>query len=389
MPVIQPEKRIISEGAKLNLCKQRSAAQASRPTVLSDAEQPADSLQWRGYSRENLFNHDRQRQASQNRNPRHRRHDREFGRRSAQADGLPNVETLLCAVPELQHFARIEAHQVANIDSSSMTFSIWLELGRAIEKAAADPDTAGIVVTHGTDTMEETAWFTHLTAKTQKPIVFTGAMRPATALSADGPLNLLNAVRIAADPKAAGRGVLVALNDVILSARDAMKISPTNAAAFGPNVQGPLGLIAGAEILWLGRPERAFGSETPFSIPKLAALEIPRVDIVYSHADDDGVMVRAACAAGARAIVHAGTGNGSIHCCTDEALADAADAGVLIIRASRVTTGAVTTGLAEWQERGYVPAGTLTPQKARVLAQLVVAEYGQVQSALAEAFSKY
>ena len=300
-----------------------------------------------------------------------------------------NVETLLCAVPELQYFARIEAHQIANIDSSSMTFSIWLELGRAIEKAAADPDTAGIVVTHGTDTMEETAWFTHLTAKTQKPIVFTGAMRPATALSADGPLNLLNAVRIAADPKAAGRGVLVALNDVILSARDAMKISPTNAAAFGPNVQGPLGLIAGAEILWLGRPERAFGSETPFSIPKLAALEIPRVDIVYSHADDDGVMVRAACAAGARAIVHAGTGNGSIHCCTDEALADAADAGVLIIRASRVTTGAVTTGLAEWQERGYVPAGTLTPQKARVLAQLVVAEYGQVQSALAEAFSKY
>ena len=253
-----------------------------------------------------------------------------------------NVETLLCAVPELQYFARIEAHQIANIDSSSMTFSIWLELGRAIEKAAADPDTAGIVVTHGTDTMEETAWFTHLTAKTQKPIVFTGAMRPATALSADGPLNLLNAVRIAADPKAAGRGVLVALNDVILSARDAMKISPTNAAAFGPNVQGPLGLI-----------------------------------------------VRAACAAGARAIVHAGTGNGSIHCCTDEALADAADAGVLIIRASRVTTGAVTTGLAEWQERGYVPAGTLTPQKARVLAQLVVAEYGQVQSALAEAFSKY
>lgn len=300
-----------------------------------------------------------------------------------------NVETLLCAVPELQYFARIEAHQIANIDSSSMTFSIWLELGRAIEKAAADPDTAGIVVTHGTDTMEETAWFTHLTAKTQKPIVFTGAMRPATALSADGPLNLLNAVRIAADPKAAGRGVLVALNDVILSARDAMKISPTNAAAFGPNVQGPLGLIAGAEILWLGRPERAFGSETPFSIPKLAALEIPRVDIVYSHADDDGVMVRAACDAGARAIVHAGTGNGSIHCCTDEALADAADAGVLIIRASRVTTGAVTTGLAEWQKRGYVPAGTLTPQKARVLAQLVVAEYGQVQSALAEAFSKY
>lgn len=189
-----------------------------------------------------------------------------------------------------------------------------------------------------------------------------------------------------ADPKAAGRGVLVALNDVILSARDAMKISPTNAAAFGPNVQGPLGLIAGAEILWLGRPERAFGSETPFSIPKLAALEIPRVDIVYSHADDDGVMVRAACAAGARAIVHAGTGNGSIHCCTDEALADAADAGVLIIRASRVTTGAVTTGLAEWQERGYVPAGTLTPQKARVLAQLVVAEYGQVQPALARPF---
>ena len=300
-----------------------------------------------------------------------------------------NVETLLKAVPELTQFARIEARQVSNIDSSCMTMKVWLDLGRAIAEAAADPDVAGIVVTHGTDTMEETAWFTHLTAKTVKPIVFTGAMRPATALSAEGPLNLLNAVRIAADPKAAGRGVLVALNDVILSARDAMKVNPTNAAAFAPNVGGPLALIAGAEIVWLGRPERPFGINTPFSIEHMAEFEIPRVDIVYSHADDDGVMVRAACAAGAKAIVHAGTGNGSIHCETDEALADAAADGVLIIRASRVNMGVVTTGLAKWQERGYVPAGTLTPQKARVLAQLVITEYGELQPKLAEAFATY
>ena len=247
------------------------------------------------------------------------------------------VEDLLSAVPML---ADVEAARVSNIDSSSMTSEVWLKLANAVEEALRREDVSGVVITHGTDTMEETAFFLNLVVKSEKPVVLTGAMRPATALSAEGPLNLLNAVRIASDPKAAGRGVLIALNDVIVSARDATKTHPTNVATFrGPDL-GMLGMIAGTHIEWIARSEKPHGAATPFTLEALEARvaadgALPRVDIVYSHVDDDGVMVRAAMAAGARAIVHAGTGNGSIHEKTEGALMEAAAHGVLVVRASR------------------------------------------------------
>lgn len=300
------------------------------------------------------------------------------------------VDALLAAVPGLAEVARIDVKEVARIDSMSMTSAVWKDLGRAIEEADADPDISGIVVTHGTDTMEETAWFTHLTMKTEKPAVFTGAMRPSTALSADGPLNLYNAVRIAVDPEAKGRGVLVALNDVVFGARSAMKVNPTNAAAFGGLAEGPAALVAGGSIVWFGRPAKPFGKETPFKLETYShPRRLPRVDILYSHADDDGVLVRAAVDAGAEAIVHAGTGNGSIHAETEKALAEAAERGVFIIRASRVAGGSVTPGLAEWQERGYIPAGTLSPQKARILAMLALVTFGWNPEKMKEAFERF
>lgn len=293
-----------------------------------------------------------------------------------------SVDALLAAVPGLA--------DVARIDSMSMTSAVWKDLGRAIAEADADPDIDGIVVTHGTDTMEETAWFTHLTMKTSKPVVFTGAMRPSTALSADGPLNLYNAVRIAVDPEARGRGVLVALNDVIYGARAAIKVNPTNAAAFGGLAEGPLGIISGDAVVWLGRPEKPFGAGTPFKLETYShPRRLPRVDILYSHADDDGILVRAAVEAGAEAIVHAGTGNGSIHAETEKALAEAAERGVFIIRASRVPGGCVTPGLAEWQERGYIPSGTLSPQKARILAMLALVTFGWNPEKMKEAFERF
>lgn len=301
-----------------------------------------------------------------------------------------SVDALLAAVPGLADVARIDVHEVARIDSMSMTSAVWKDLGRAIAEADADPDIDGIVVTHGTDTMEETAWFTHLTMKTAKPVVFTGAMRPSTALSADGPLNLYNAVRIAVDPEARGRGVLVALNDVIYGARAAMKVNPTNAAAFGGLAEGPLGIISGDAVVWLGRPEKPFGAGTPFKLETYShPRRLPRVDILYSHADDDGMLVRAAVEAGAEAIVHAGTGNGSIHAETEKALAEAAERGVFIIRASRVPGGCVTPGLAEWQERGYIPSGTLSPQKARILAMLALVTFGWNPEKMKEAFERF
>ncbi len=298
------------------------------------------------------------------------------------------VDDLLKAVPALDEVANLDVTQVANIDSSSMTSRVWGDLARAIEAALSRDDTAGAVVTHGTDTLEETAYFLNLVLKTEKPVVLVGAMRPATALSADGPLNLLNAVRVACDPEARGRGVLVVLNDTVLAAREATKAHPTNVATFrGPD--------AGARIEWLSRSAKRHTTETPFAVSMLEGVErLPRVDIVYSHVDDDGLFVKAAVAAGARGIVHAGTGNGSIHSDTEPALFEAAREGVLVVRASRTGSGATVEGLDAWQRAGFIPSGTLNPQKARVLLQLALLAWGNLpaeerQKKTEEAFRIY
>ena len=290
-----------------------------------------------------------------------------------------NVNDLIGAVPQLADVADIEARQIANIDSSSMTAAVWTDLARAIDEETRREDVTGVVVTHGTDTLEETAYFLNLLLKTEKPVVLTGAMRPATALSAEGPLNLLNAVRVAAEPAARGKGVLIVLNDAIGTARDMTKTHPTNVATFrGPDL-GAIGAVSGDRIEFIGASAKDHTARTPFSVEKLDQYlkengKLPRVDIVYSHTDDDGVMVKAALAAGARGIVHAGTGNGSIHEATEPALFEAAKSGVVVVRASRVHGGATVEGLASWQEAGFVPAGSLNPQKARVLLQLALTQ---------------
>ena len=290
-----------------------------------------------------------------------------------------NVNDLIGAVPQLTDVADIEARQIANIDSSSMTAKVWIDLARAIDEEAKRDDIDGIVVTHGTDTLEETAYFLNLLLTTDKPVVLTGAMRPATALSAEGPLNLLNAVRVAAAPDARGKGVLIVLNDSIGTARDMTKTHPTNVATFrGPDL-GMIGSISGDRIEFIGASAKDHTAKTPFNLAKLDAYlkthgKLPRVDIVYSHTDDDGVMVKAALAAGAQGIVHAGTGNGSIHENTEPALFEAAKTGIVIVRASRVHGGATVEGLERWQQAGFVPAGSLNPQKARVLLQLALTE---------------
>lgn len=301
-----------------------------------------------------------------------------------------NAEKLTEAVPVLKTIADIKVEQVANIDSSSMTSSVWLALARRIEAWASDASVAGIVVTHGTDTMEETAFFLNLVLKTEKPVVLTGAMRPSTAISAEGPLNLLNAVRIVLDGGARGKGVLVALNDQIVSGRDATKVQQTNAAAFGAVNAGLTGMIAGGRIIWLSAPTRPHTVGTPFRIEDLAESgKLPRVDIVYSHADDDGVLVEASAAAGAKAVVHAGTGNGSIHEGAEGALMAARTRGIEVIRASRVPGGATVEGLERWQAAGIIPAGDLNPQKARILAQVVLAHEGSTHEDLVRAFETF
>ncbi len=287
------------------------------------------------------------------------------------------VDTLLKGVPGLDQLATLTVEPVANIDSSSMTSSVWMALARHVQLFADRDDVDGIVITHGTDTLEETAYFLSLVVRTAKPIVFTGAMRPSTATSADGPINLYNAVRIAANPTSAGRGVLVALNDAILSARDATKTHPTNVATFRSMDAGLLGTVAGEEILWLSRAEKRHNPDLLLSVKDIdewlnVHQTFPRVDIVVTHVDADDVMVNAALAAGAQGIIHAGSGNGSIHEGTEGALFAAAEKGTLVVRASRTGSGACVSGMAAWQDAGFIPSLTLNPQKARLLLQLVI-----------------
>ena len=227
-----------------------------------------------------------------------------------------------------------------------------------------------VVITHGTDTLEETAYFLNLTVHSDKPVVLVGAMRPATAISADGPLNLLNAVKLAADPQAKGRGVLIAMNDTIGGARDTTKTNTTNVATFKAPELGAMGYIAAGKNYFFNQSTRRHTSASEFDVTKLDAL--PRVDIVYSHANADRVPVDAFVKAGAKGLVMAGSGNGSLHEWEEKGAAEAIKNGVVVVRSSRVGNGPVTVSVKRYTDEGFLNGGTLNPQKARILLQLAL-----------------
>jgi len=285
------------------------------------------------------------------------------------AGALP-VERLLEAVPALADLAQIEAEQLASIDSKDMSVDVWARLAERVGALLERPEIAGVVVTHGTDTLEETAYFLHLTLKSRKPVVMTAAMRPATALSADGPLNLCQAVKVAADPQAGGRGVLVVLNNQIHGARDVTKRNTAAVHAFESPEFGTLGWVQDARVEFQRTVTRPHTVDTPFAVPA----HWPIVEIVASYAGVSAAMVDGLVAAGVHGIVVAGTGNGSIHATLQHALAQAAAQGVAVVRASRTGSGHVMRdGAAPDTELGFTAAGTLNPYKARVLLMLALA----------------
>jgi L-asparaginase len=272
-------------------------------------------------------------------------------------------------VPEIKQFAEISGEQVANIGSYAMTNDVWLKLAKRVNELLASDDTDGIVITHGTDTLEETAYFLNLVVKSNKPVILIGAMRPATAISADGPVNLLNAVRLAGSKEAIGQGVLVAMNDQINGARDVTKTNTTHVETFKAPELGYLGYIQNGQPYFYHQSMRKHTTETEFDLTGITKL--PRVDIVYGHVNGDRVLVDAAVAAGAKGIVHAGMGHGSIHPATKEGLLDARKAGVVIVKSSRVGNGMVTR-VASDDKDGFVAADTLNVQKARILLMLAL-----------------
>jgi L-asparaginase len=281
------------------------------------------------------------------------------------------VDKLIEAVPELRELARVEGEQVAQIASQAMNDAVWLRLARRVNELLASSEVDGIVITHGTDTLEETAFFLHLVIESDKPVVLVGAQRAPDTLSADGPLNLYNAVAVAAAPRSRGQGVLVALDDVIHGARNVTKAHTTGTAAFRSPGSGPLGEVLYGEVRF---SRRALERHTRKSALRLGDLEaLPRVEIVYGHANHRRLFVDAAVEAGARGIVLAGVGNGNPSPETEKALVEARKEGVAVVRSSRVGGGRVTRNAeVDDDEHGFVAAGTLNPQKARVLLLLAL-----------------
>jgi len=285
--------------------------------------------------------------------------------------GQVGVEQLIAAVPEAKKLANLRGEQVSNIGSQDMNDEVWLKLANRVNAVAAQPDVAGIVITHGTDTIEETAYFLDLVVKSRKPVVLTAAMRPATALSADGPLNFFNAVAVAANKDAAGKGVLVVINDWIHDAESLTKTSTTAVQTFMSPLEGLIGTVAYGQVTWNRGPIGKHTVNSEFSLQGVTAL--PRVDIIMAHENMDGALINAAVAGGAKGIVIAGVGNGNMTKAAVDALAAQAKKGIVCVRSSRVPTGRIGRNVElEDDKLGFVASLDKNPQKARVLLRLAL-----------------
>ncbi|TDQ56529.1 asparaginase [Mesocricetibacter intestinalis] len=285
--------------------------------------------------------------------------------------GQLTIQTLIEAVPEMNDLANIKGEQVVNIGSQDMSDEVWLKLVKTINAQCDKTD--GFVITHGTDTMEETAYFLNLTVKCEKPVVLVGAMRPATEKSADGPLNLYNAVVVATDKKSAGRGVLVAMNNEVLGARDVTKTSTTAVQTFESPNFGTLGYIHNSKVDYERSPESKHTSNTPFNVDNLT--ELPKVGIIYAYSNMPTEPLKALLDNGYKGIISAGVGNGNMNAANLEMLEKAAKDGVAVVRSSRVPTGYTTrNGELDDNKLGFAASGTLNPQKARVLLQLALTQ---------------
>jgi L-asparaginase len=290
---------------------------------------------------------------------------------AAYTSGQVGVEQLLAAVPQAKKLANLRGEQISNIGSQDMNDEVWVKLATRINELLAMPDVAGVVVTHGTDTIEETAYFLNLVVKSKKPVVMTAAMRPSTALSADGPLNFFNAVAVAASKEAAGRGVLVVVNDWIHGASSLTKTSTTAVQTFLSPISGLIGTIAYGEIEWYRGPVGRNTATSEFTVDKNTTL--PRVDIIMAYENMDGAIIDAAVASGAKGLVIAGVGNGNMTTAAVTALAAQAKKGIVCVRSSRVVTGQVGRNVeVDDDKNGFVASLGHNPQKARVLLRLAL-----------------
>ncbi len=288
----------------------------------------------------------------------------EAGKTAGYKPGSLTAEQLLAAVPELEQVADIEAIQVCNVNSDDITAEIWLTLANTINEMAKDPDVAGFVITHGTDTMEETAYFLNLTVKTDKPVVLTGSMRPATSISADGPMNLYEAVCVAASDEAFGKGVLTVFSDRIYAARSVTKTSTYNVMAISAGEMGAIGVVRDGLVLLYETPSKMHTTETVFDITGVSAL--PKVSILYFSVDADPELLRFA-AEHSEGLVIAGAGAGEF---SEKWIEIIRELSIPVVISSRIDDGVITKD--NLLCSNTVAANNLSPQKAAILLRLAL-----------------
>lgn len=288
------------------------------------------------------------------------------------------VAALINAVPELKKVANVRGEQVLQIASENMTNDHWLKLAKRVNEPLKQDDVDGIVVTYGTDTLEETGYFLDLVVKSRKPVVLVGAMRPSTAISADGPINLYNATLVAASEEAVGKGILIILNDQINAARDVSKSNTSTADTLRSPDLGMPGYVQDNKPYFFRVSARKNTADTEFDMSGLDAL--PQVDIIYGYANMNRLALDAFVGAGAKGIVQAGVGDGSIAAQVKPGLIKARQKGVVIVRSSRTGSGIVArNGEANDDESDFVVSDTLNPQKARILLMLALTKTGNTK----------
>jgi L-asparaginase len=315
------------------------------------------------------------------------------GAQTTQADagyksGTFSVDDLIKAVPQLKNIAELSGEQVANIGSQTMNHQVWLKLARRVNEVLGG-DTDGVVITHGTDTMEETGYFLSLVVKSDKPVILVGSMRPATAISADGPINLYNGVALAGSAEAKGRGPLIVLNDTIHYAREAQKMHTTHMDTFASPNRGIAGVMNTGKATFYSSIATRHTTKSEFSLDGLTVENLPLVTIVYSYASMGGLVIDAMAEKGVKGIVLAGVGDGNT---TDAALASleqAAKKGVSVVRCSRTGSGIVDRNVEVNDDKmGFIAGMELSAQKARILLMLGLTKTGDVKK-LQEMFNQY
>ena len=302
--------------------------------------------------------------------------------------GVVGADDLLRAVPEVARIAKVRSRQVFQMASENMTLDKVFALADAVREELARPSVHGVVITHGTDTMEESAYLLDLVLDTEKPVVFVGAMRPATAYGADGPANLLNAVRVAASPKATGLGVLMMMNDTIHCPRFAVKLNTVHVDAFVAGESAAVGSVSGGKVFVNMKPALRHTTTSAFrGLTKTG--ELPRVEVLYCYGGISAMPIRDMLKAGAKGIVLACVGDGSMSTAMRPTVKELCAKGFPIVRSSRTGTGVIVrNGEVNDDEYGTIPSLSLNPAKARVLLTLCLMK-GMDLAAITEAFETH